>query len=829
MVLAAAQVGDAQFTDGPVFDQDQYVKSRLWPFYLNASVDAEFRKFIEKQTEQEGITLPLAFCSLWIMPTLLRLSMVSIRGTKGLTSFFIASLVILFGAMILIVVYFVAYFTRSLCSGKNELQSTLTHRYVLRIGIIAFNIGNALNLLARSLKGSCDDINKTEYDCTPFNALPTLHVISVVMSSFCVYFLHKLLTYRLVTLNTVCTCCCMVAAASRSSEGASDSRFTLSVLFSYLIFFFVTHAMAYQNMTNFEYYMQLREFRYAEIKSTKELAWRERENMRMVLANVAHDLKTPLQAFTAGVHTSRSILTNASGSKPTYLPRDKRYTSSGDSSGDEIATSLATTTIATSSSSDFEPCVALPIGQCDALGAVFREMDASCAFMTMQINRALDVSRNDSCLKLVAKYEPVAVPELVQWTESIMNCIQNRVRVHVQYKSCFFNKIITDKVWFQENLLCLLSNAVKFSPSDASVVVSLEVQYMDGTAPDGDGNSSGGTVTGGGVGAGSGGVCSDSVTTSQRGRSNSGTSVDSHSVTSCSVASVSEIHPEALAATTGMVGGYLVRESKLRLMVEVADNGIGVPEDRLECLFKPFSQTQRRAGGTGLGLYSLALRVQALGGSYGMRPNTGRDGSIFYFWIPMHEDNAPDDAILETSAKAIRGDQRRSGFGGRQQTSPSRDVPDAFAHITGKPIPNAASSSRRHEALGGPAPMVLVVDDSLTSLKTVQRALTQSGSLVQTASDGFTALKLMKTTLYSVVIMDIQMPIMDGLESVRQLRAWEKGADGDGRHQYVIGATACLDDGTRQEALEVGMDEIVGKPFVFSDIINRLHVVHSQV
>jgi signal transduction histidine kinase/ActR/RegA family two-component response regulator len=803
------QVSDAQLPDGPVFERDQFVKSKLWPYYLNACVDAEYRKFIQKQVEQEGNLFLFALCLLWTVPTFLRLSMLYSAGPNNLSLFFSITMFLLVGSVAVIVCHFLSLLVSSAVPVLRWIHNLVVHRYFLRIGILGLNIGNVLNLVARVVNGPCPDVN-TEFDCTPQLALPTLHVMSIVMNSFATFFLSKHLTYRLVTVNTAVTCVFMVAAGFLSAAESGDTRFPLAILFSYVIFFVSTHCIAFYDMTSFEYYMQLRELRVAEVKSAKEHAWKERENMRMVLANVAHDLKTPLQAFNAGVHTSRSILADTITASPIVVPRDKAVSGVALNQVSDNRRDFDRRVHVLEDTDDGILALVLPLAKCDTLGAVFREMEASCAFMTMQINRALDVSRNDSSLKLVAKYEPVVIPDLVQWSESIMSCIQNRVRIEVEYRSNFHKRVITDRVWFQENLLCLLSNAVKFSPSDSRVIVSVQVQNMDGTSVALTERSSS-------TGDRGARLSSDGTSSIQRGRSNSATSTDSHSVATSSVASVSEINPEAFS---GMVGGYIVDETKRRLMVEVMDNGIGVPEDRVDCLFKPFSQTQRRAGGTGLGLYSLALRIQALGGSYGMRPNKGQDGSVFYFWIPMYEENVDETfiEILPVNASAIDTSLRMGGSGGEE--------------VIGRKDPVTTSSKdgkRRHEALGGPDPMVLVVDDSPPSLKTVQRALSQSGSVVQTASDGFTALKLMKSTLYTVVIMDIQMPIMDGLESVRQLRAWEKGSEGDGKHQYVIGATACMDDDTRQEALEVGMDEVVGKPFVFSEIISHLHVVHSNV
>jgi hypothetical protein len=75
------------------------------------------------------------------------------------------------------------------------------------------------------------------------------------------------------------------------------------------------------------------------------------------------------------------------------------------------------------------------------------------------------------------------------------------------------------------------------------------------------------------------------------------------------------------------------------ILIEVEDSGIGIPSDKRHCLFHPFGQAQQRAGGTGLGLYSLSKRVEAIGGHCGMcNPRDGSHGSRFWFSIPYVPD-----------------------------------------------------------------------------------------------------------------------------------------------------------------------------------------------
>jgi CheY-like chemotaxis protein len=142
--------------------------------------------------------------------------------------------------------------------------------------------------------------------------------------------------------------------------------------------------------------------------------------------------------------------------------------------------------------------------------------------------------------------------------------------------------------------------------------------------------------------------------------------------------------------------------------------------------------------------------------------------------------------------------------------------------------------------------VVLLVDDALTSLRTMERALIQAGVVVETASDGHAALRLMRGKFYTLVVMDIYMPLLDGIECTRELRKWEQtGASGSGsdvvfergerggseatiygHRQYILGASACPDEETRQEALAAGMDEFQTKPFVFGAAVDRVKDLH---
>jgi CheY-like chemotaxis protein len=138
----------------------------------------------------------------------------------------------------------------------------------------------------------------------------------------------------------------------------------------------------------------------------------------------------------------------------------------------------------------------------------------------------------------------------------------------------------------------------------------------------------------------------------------------------------------------------------------------------------------------------------------------------------------------------------------------------------------------------------------------MERALIQAGVVVETALDGHAALRRMRGTLYTLVVMDVNMPLLDGIECTRQLRKWEQSAASgascgsvsasggvsvgvrgagcgggmvDGYRQYILGASACPDEETRQEALAAGMDEFQTKPFVFGAVVDRVREIHRKL
>ena len=220
--------------------------------------------------------------------------------------------------------------------------------------------------------------------------------------------------------------------------------------------------------------------------------------------------------------------------------------------------------------------------------------------------------------------------------------------------------------------------------------------------------------------------------------------------------------------------------AEVRLRFAVHDTGIGVAPEVLAGLFNPFTQGDSRPtrayGGTGLGLAISKRLVEMMGGRIGAESQPGQ-GSTFWFEIPLHR--TP----------------------GAERVVPTRR----------KTAPNAGP------ALGGWR--FLVVDDSETHRVLLAQTLTLEGATVATAANGQQAIQSLESAPegYDVVLMDLQMPVMDGLTATRLIR----GPLGLGTLP-VIALTAGVLPEQRQAAREAGVDAVLTKPLDLNQIATLL-------
>jgi len=224
------------------------------------------------------------------------------------------------------------------------------------------------------------------------------------------------------------------------------------------------------------------------------------------------------------------------------------------------------------------------------------------------------------------------------------------------------------------------------------------------------------------------------------------------------------------------------------LRFEVADTGIGVDPQVLDRMFEPFTQadvsTTRVYGGNGLGLAISKELVELMGGSIGAHSEPGV-GSRFWIELAL----APASGTLGAVAE-------------EDVAGPTITRIEPTPNTTG----GADDGAARPERLGA---LVLIVEDSPVNRIVACRVLQRAGFRVQLVEDASAALEALDAQRFAAVLMDCQMPGMDGYEATRELRRRERGGPS---HTPVIAMTAHAMAGDREHCLEAGMDDYVTKP-----------------
>ncbi|WP_373190938.1 response regulator [Halomonas sp.] len=224
----------------------------------------------------------------------------------------------------------------------------------------------------------------------------------------------------------------------------------------------------------------------------------------------------------------------------------------------------------------------------------------------------------------------------------------------------------------------------------------------------------------------------------------------------------------------------LTEANEIRFLVR--DTGCGIPEDRRHSLFKPFSQVDssisRRYGGSGLGLAICERLVTAMGGRIDFESHVDL-GSLFWFEVPL-------------PAVSLGAARHPSGWLG-------------------------ADSNQTLPAL--PRSRILMVEDHPTNRELAQAMLERLGQTVELAENGQEALGLLESDAFDLVLMDVQMPVLDGLETTRR---WRRRESATGRHLPIIAMTANAMSDDQQRCHEAGMDDVLCKPFTRSDLYRTL-------
>ncbi len=240
-------------------------------------------------------------------------------------------------------------------------------------------------------------------------------------------------------------------------------------------------------------------------------------------------------------------------------------------------------------------------------------------------------------------------------------------------------------------------------------------------------------------------------------------------------------------SATPTIGKSQDGEESVELRFDVADTGIGIPQDKMDRLFGAFEQAdgsmRRRFGGTGLGLRISRRLAELMNGSVSVKSQMGL-GSIFTFTIPV------DCAAGSRTVK-------------------NQDIVQADASLQ-----KSNESHRSQDYLSGMR--VLVVDDCVDNQRLVERLLQKSGASVELRDNGKRAIEALTQTgtidgqlvlppVYDIILLDMQMPEMDGYTAARRLKA-------KGFPNPIIAFTAHALEGEKKKCLDAGCDGYVTKP-----------------
>lgn len=232
------------------------------------------------------------------------------------------------------------------------------------------------------------------------------------------------------------------------------------------------------------------------------------------------------------------------------------------------------------------------------------------------------------------------------------------------------------------------------------------------------------------------------------------------------------------------------KDDLLTLGFEVRDSGIGIPADRLSRLFKAFSQvdssTTRRYGGTGLGLAICERLVHLMEGTITAKSEVGK-GTSFCFTI---------------------------------QTIVNQQLISA---ATSPIIVEKASTGLLKENFGEQHPLnILVAEDNIINQKLILRILDKLGYQPMLAVNGLEVISMIQLHTFDVILMDIQMPEMDGLEATLAIRRSNM------RQPYIIAMTANAMQEDKDECLRIGMNDYLSKPVHIESLLEALSAASVQ-
>ena len=216
----------------------------------------------------------------------------------------------------------------------------------------------------------------------------------------------------------------------------------------------------------------------------------------------------------------------------------------------------------------------------------------------------------------------------------------------------------------------------------------------------------------------------------------------------------------------------------VKILFKVSDTGIGIPEEKRQKVFEEFIQadksTTRKYGGTGLGLAICNKIITLMGGELKFESEVGK-GSTFYFTVPFSINNSLENGEYENTLEEI-----------------------------------AVKSAK-----------ILVAEDNTTNQKLIKKLLNKLSLECDIASDGKEAFDLFLKNKYDLILLDCQMPVMDGYETSLTIRKQEENCNLE--PISIIALTASAFESDKEKCISYGMNDIITKPIKIEDLVHKLN------